>query len=157
MCVFVHANHNPTMVFPQPHTILLIQPSRGHESRTYTDYETVQECLEGACAVASSACYWMLTFVCTTVACQNIYSFGLINARPFSNVYRDMQDIWRTSETAQSPLSLHHLWHQPVVQICRWPLWPQLPRVRFNSLPIVHTDDFTLYSHMYNSSPVCHL
>ncbi|CAI8043311.1 Enhancer of rudimentary homolog [Geodia barretti] len=34
-----------------PHTILLIQPARGHESRTYTDYETVQECLEGICKI----------------------------------------------------------------------------------------------------------
>ena len=36
----------------QPHTILLIQPTRGHESRTYTDYETTQECLEGALSLA---------------------------------------------------------------------------------------------------------
>lgn len=31
----------------QPHTILLIQPTRAHETRTYTDYETLDECLEG--------------------------------------------------------------------------------------------------------------
>ncbi|KAL5463340.1 hypothetical protein EMCRGX_G032232 [Ephydatia muelleri] len=30
-----------------PHTILLIQPTRGHDTRTYTDYESAQECLEG--------------------------------------------------------------------------------------------------------------
>lgn len=32
---------------PQPHTILLLQPTRGHETRTFTDYETEQECFEG--------------------------------------------------------------------------------------------------------------
>ncbi|XP_064403440.1 enhancer of rudimentary homolog [Halichondria panicea] len=34
-----------------PHTILLLQPTSGHESRTFTDYETVQECLEGICKI----------------------------------------------------------------------------------------------------------
>lgn len=34
-----------------PHTILLIQPTRANETRTYTDYETVQECLEGICKI----------------------------------------------------------------------------------------------------------
>lgn len=31
------------------HTILLIQPERKLEGRTYCDYETFQECLEGIC------------------------------------------------------------------------------------------------------------
>ena len=39
--------HSPSPSSLQPHTILLIQPARGHETRTYTDYETLQECLEG--------------------------------------------------------------------------------------------------------------
>eukprot|EP00731_Ephydatia_muelleri_P027752 Em0019g625a len=34
-----------------PHTILLIQPTRGHDTRTYTDYESAQECLEGICKI----------------------------------------------------------------------------------------------------------
>ena len=34
-------------LFIQPHTILLIQPTRAHETRTYTDYESIEECLEG--------------------------------------------------------------------------------------------------------------
>ena len=31
------------------HTILLVQASNKPESRTYSDYETVNDCLEGVC------------------------------------------------------------------------------------------------------------
>ena len=31
----------------QSHTILLVQPSEKPETRTYSDYETVDECMEG--------------------------------------------------------------------------------------------------------------
>ncbi|XP_049628879.1 enhancer of rudimentary homolog [Suncus etruscus] len=31
------------------HTILLVQPTKRPECRTYTDYESVNECLEGVC------------------------------------------------------------------------------------------------------------
>jgi hypothetical protein len=33
------------------HTILLIQPSQKPESRTYSDYESVNECMEGVCKI----------------------------------------------------------------------------------------------------------
>lgn len=33
------------------HTILLIQPSSSAESRTYSDYESVNDCLEGVCRI----------------------------------------------------------------------------------------------------------
>lgn len=33
------------------HTILLIQPSRQPQSRTYSDYESVKECMEGVCQI----------------------------------------------------------------------------------------------------------
>ncbi|XP_062502455.1 enhancer of rudimentary homolog [Corticium candelabrum] len=33
------------------HTILLMQPTRKAESRTYADYETIIECMEGLCKV----------------------------------------------------------------------------------------------------------
>jgi len=33
------------------HTILLVQPATKPESRTYTDYESVNECLEGVCKI----------------------------------------------------------------------------------------------------------
>lgn len=33
------------------HTILLVQPGRKQESRTYSDYESVNECLEGVCKI----------------------------------------------------------------------------------------------------------
>ena len=29
------------------HTILLVQPTKRPEGRTYSDYETVNECMEG--------------------------------------------------------------------------------------------------------------
>lgn len=32
------------------HTILLVQPSRA-ETRTYHDYESVDECMEGVCKI----------------------------------------------------------------------------------------------------------
>ena len=31
------------------HTILLVQPTKRPEGRTYTDYESVNECMEGVC------------------------------------------------------------------------------------------------------------
>ena len=33
------------------HSILLIQPSSNAESRTYSDYESVNDCLEGVCRI----------------------------------------------------------------------------------------------------------
>ena len=35
----------------QAHTILLVQPSRSPESRTYSDYESLTEMLEGICRI----------------------------------------------------------------------------------------------------------
>ncbi|XP_045689803.1 enhancer of rudimentary homolog [Phyllostomus hastatus] len=32
-----------------PHTILLVQPTKRPEGRTYADYESVNECMEGIC------------------------------------------------------------------------------------------------------------
>merc|ERR1712142_20608 len=33
------------------HTILLVQPSKKPESRTYSDFESVNECMEGVCKI----------------------------------------------------------------------------------------------------------
>ncbi|XP_033114958.1 enhancer of rudimentary homolog [Anneissia japonica] len=33
------------------HTILLIQPGKRAETRTYSDYETLDECMEGVCKI----------------------------------------------------------------------------------------------------------
>lgn len=33
----------------QSHTILLVQPTKRPEGRTYADYESVNECMEGGC------------------------------------------------------------------------------------------------------------
>ncbi|KAG8222370.1 hypothetical protein J437_LFUL002989 [Ladona fulva] len=33
------------------HTILLVQPGMKPETRTYSDYETVNECMEGVCKI----------------------------------------------------------------------------------------------------------
>lgn len=33
------------------HTILLVQPTKKPEGRTYSDYETVNECMEGVCKI----------------------------------------------------------------------------------------------------------
>ncbi|KAK2160277.1 hypothetical protein LSH36_137g07063 [Paralvinella palmiformis] len=33
------------------HTILLVQPGKRPEARTYSDYESVNECLEGVCKI----------------------------------------------------------------------------------------------------------
>lgn len=33
------------------HTILLIQPSSNPETRTYSDYESINDCLEGVCQI----------------------------------------------------------------------------------------------------------
>jgi len=45
--------HFFNMLFPrfvfQSHTILLVQPTKRPEGRTYADYESVNECMEGGC------------------------------------------------------------------------------------------------------------
>ncbi|BFZ12405.1 hypothetical protein BsWGS_15444 [Bradybaena similaris] len=33
------------------HTILLVQPNQRPETRTYSDYESLNECLEGICKI----------------------------------------------------------------------------------------------------------
>ncbi|KAL7303987.1 enhancer of rudimentary homolog [Trichogramma pretiosum] len=33
------------------HTILLVQPANRPETRTYSDYESVNECMEGVCKI----------------------------------------------------------------------------------------------------------
>ncbi|XP_049277764.1 enhancer of rudimentary homolog [Anopheles funestus] len=33
------------------HTILLVQPGQHPETRTYSDYESVNECMEGVCKI----------------------------------------------------------------------------------------------------------
>ena len=35
--------------FSMSHTILLVQPGQKPETRTYSDYESVNECMEGVC------------------------------------------------------------------------------------------------------------
>ncbi|CAM9925879.1 unnamed protein product [Lampetra planeri] len=40
-----------TPVFGQSHTILLVQPTKRPEGRTYADYESVNECMEGVCKI----------------------------------------------------------------------------------------------------------
>ncbi len=34
-----------------PHTILLVQPDQRPELRTWSDFETIKECLEGVCRI----------------------------------------------------------------------------------------------------------
>ncbi|XP_053111853.1 enhancer of rudimentary homolog isoform X1 [Hemicordylus capensis] len=38
-----------TSCYFQSHTILLVQPTKRPEGRTYADYESVNECMEGVC------------------------------------------------------------------------------------------------------------
>ena len=33
------------------HTILLVQPTKKPEGRTYSDYESVNDCMEGVCRI----------------------------------------------------------------------------------------------------------
>lgn len=37
--------------FPKAHTILLVQSGPNPETRTYSDYESVNECMEGVCKI----------------------------------------------------------------------------------------------------------
>ena len=41
------SNYRPAMA----HTILLVQPGIKPETRTYSDYESVNECMEGVCKI----------------------------------------------------------------------------------------------------------
>ncbi|KAA0190004.1 hypothetical protein HAZT_HAZT001003 [Hyalella azteca] len=39
------------IIYNQAHTILLVQPGPKPESRTFSDYESVNECMEGVCKI----------------------------------------------------------------------------------------------------------
>lgn len=39
------------LYFFQSHTILLVQPGPRPETRTYSDYESVNDCMEGVCKI----------------------------------------------------------------------------------------------------------
>ena len=135
------------------------------EATSQGPIQTMKQCKNAwkvTYVAASSTCYWIphlfmyyhsmpgLPIIFTALHHMRYYMLNII--------YRDMQDIWGTSETAQPPLPLHHLWHQPAIQVCRRPLWPQLPCVRFNWYYSTHWRECILHSHMYNySSPVCQL
>jgi len=41
------------------HTILLVQPGQKPETRTYSDYESVNECMEGVCKVRHTSRFEM--------------------------------------------------------------------------------------------------
>lgn len=45
-----YQTNNKYFVF-QSHTILLVQPTKRPEGRTYADYESVNECMEGKLVV----------------------------------------------------------------------------------------------------------
>uniref|UniRef100_A0A8C2MNP0 Enhancer of rudimentary homolog n=1 Tax=Cricetulus griseus TaxID=10029 RepID=A0A8C2MNP0_CRIGR len=40
---------SPGIEITDSHTILLVQPTKRPEGRTYADYESVNECMEGVC------------------------------------------------------------------------------------------------------------
>ncbi|XP_077587508.1 enhancer of rudimentary homolog [Stigmatopora nigra] len=40
---------SPNNIYTMSHTILLVQPTKRPEGRTYADYESVNECMEGVC------------------------------------------------------------------------------------------------------------
>merc|ERR1711863_97569 len=42
---------NSTNRADMSHTILLVQPGQKPETRTYSDYESVNECMEGVCKI----------------------------------------------------------------------------------------------------------
>merc|ERR1711976_949420 len=46
-----HRSSNKKFTLKMSHTILLVQPGRKPEGRTYSDYESVNECLEGVCKI----------------------------------------------------------------------------------------------------------
>uniref|UniRef100_G3NP05 Enhancer of rudimentary homolog n=1 Tax=Gasterosteus aculeatus aculeatus TaxID=481459 RepID=G3NP05_GASAC len=47
--IHVHRLRNKTTIKIMSHTILLVQPTKRPEGRTYADYESVNECMEGVC------------------------------------------------------------------------------------------------------------
>ena len=49
----LHHNFNIKTIFSikMSHTILLVQPGTKPETRTYSDYESVNECMEGVCKI----------------------------------------------------------------------------------------------------------
>uniref|UniRef100_A0A8C5FN21 Enhancer of rudimentary homolog n=1 Tax=Gadus morhua TaxID=8049 RepID=A0A8C5FN21_GADMO len=55
ICTVFLSFHNSCQIsfqlylFLQSHTILLVQPTKRPEGRTYADYESVNECMEGVC------------------------------------------------------------------------------------------------------------
>lgn len=47
----------------QSHTILLVQPTKRPEGRTYADYESVNECMEGMLIVLLCPSLTMMSFL----------------------------------------------------------------------------------------------
>merc|ERR1711942_466715 len=47
----IDASYERNIKKKMAHTILLVQPSKKPESRTYSDFESVNECMEGVCKI----------------------------------------------------------------------------------------------------------
>lgn len=54
VCIYVYRVNCIFCVCLQSHTILLVQPTKRPEGRTYADYESVNECMEGTLESISS-------------------------------------------------------------------------------------------------------
>ena len=100
------------------HTILLVQASPKPESRTYSDYESVNDCLEGKSKVLFGGSRWLGALKKISPA-----------------LLRCMQDVRRASEASESQLAIDHLRHQPFV-------WFRRPAHRFE-LPCVSRLDWS--------------
>lgn len=95
-------------LFQTAHTILLVQPKPAPESKTYSDYETVKDCLEGEAVV-----HWLVGIFWNW---HHIRSLGnksfagntsLWFLDPEKNVggsiicSRSLQDLWRALEAGE--------------------------------------------------------
>ena len=49
--ILVICGLSESLLWFQAHTILLVQPGANPETRTYSDYESVNECMEGVCKI----------------------------------------------------------------------------------------------------------
>lgn len=90
----------PYCILLQSHTILLVQFGTNPDTRTYSDYNSVKECMNGK---------------------KN--ALALVNNHLMFYYFRGLCDLWITSEEIKATLFVSFIWHN-------WAVWISRPNNR---------------------------
>ena len=104
----------PILYWLQSHTILLVQPSSKPEGRTYSDYETVNEMLEGVYSKMRLVFQFRFVYVLTVPTCistyQSICLFSIYSSLKF--IFQNLWFCFLTQSIFYTVISFqlkHHL------------------------------------------------